>query len=192
MDSALSWIGTIAGWVGQFFPRLEIVTTTHGAVKWVKGSKVIALGPGWHWYWPFTTKFESYPTARQAVDLRSQTITTADDKTIIAGGLIIYEIKDIEAICAHTFDADETIADICLSAVHDVLCTKSWAEIRDAQRSGNLDRDLRVEVRKSLDSYGVRVLKMTLTDLAPCRVIKLLQSTSHDGLDKSPTSLQML
>jgi hypothetical protein len=40
---------------------------------------------------------------------------------------------------------------------------------------------LKREVRKSLDSYGIRVLKTMLTDLAPCRVLKLITSTSSDG-----------
>jgi regulator of protease activity HflC (stomatin/prohibitin superfamily) len=122
-----------------------------------------------------------YPIARQAVDLRTQTFVTSDDKSVAVGGLIVYEIKDIAAILAHTFDPEETIRDITASAIHDVCCQKSWEDLKQGQRSGSLDRELRREVAKGLDSYGVKVLKTTLTDLAPCRVLKLIQSTSKDG-----------
>lgn len=181
MESALAWIGAIAEWVGRFVPRWEIVQTTHGAIKFVRGSKVVALGAGLHWFWPVTTEFYTYPVARQAVDLRAQTLVTRDDRVIIVGGMVVFEINDLEAIFAHTFMPDETIRDISLSAIHDVCCQQTWDELKEAQRSGKLDRDLRREVKRSLDSYGVKVLKTTLTDLAPCRVLKLVQSTSKDG-----------
>jgi regulator of protease activity HflC (stomatin/prohibitin superfamily) len=181
MDSALAWIGQLAEWLGRFFPRWQIITKTHGGVKFVRGAKVVPLGPGIHWFWPLVTELLIYPTARQAVDLRSQTFVTADDKTIAVGGLIVYEVKDIAAILGHTFDPDETIRDITAAAIHDVCCVKRWDELREGLRSGSLDRELRKEAAKGLDGYGVRVLRTTLTDLAPARVLKVVQSMSKDG-----------
>jgi regulator of protease activity HflC (stomatin/prohibitin superfamily) len=180
MEGAFAWVGAAVEWFGRFFPRWVIVETTAGAVKFIKGSRVVALGPGLHWYWPATTEFTVYPTARQAVNLRTQTITTTDDKTIAVGGLIVYEIVDIEAIVARTYDPEETIRDIALSAIHDVVCKCAWDDLKVAQRNGELDRELRRETRKELDKYGVRILKTTLTDMAPCRVLKLMTSTSQD------------
>lgn len=181
MGGALEWISQIVGWVGQFIPRWVIVHTTHGAIKFVRGAKVVTLGAGWHLYWPLTTDFVTYPTARQAVDLRTQTFVTSDDRTIGVGGLIVYEIKDIAAILAHTFDPEVTIRDITASAIHDVCCRKTWDELKAGQRNGSLDRELRREASRGLERYGVKVLKTTLTDLAPCRVLKVIQSTSIDG-----------
>lgn len=179
--TGFEWISDAVGWVGQFIPRWRIVETTRGAVKFVRGSKVVVLGPGWHVYWPVMTLFEDYPTARQGVALRAQTLVTTDDKVIAVGGLIVYEIRDLEAIVAHTFDPDETIRDITLSAIHDVCCRKTWDELKAGQRSGRLDVELRQEAAKGLGSYGVKVLKVTLTDLAPCRVLKLIQTMAKEG-----------
>jgi regulator of protease activity HflC (stomatin/prohibitin superfamily) len=179
--NALDWIGQIADWLGRFFPRWVIVETTHGAVKWVKGSRVVALGPGVHWFWPITTEFLSYPIVRQTVDLRAQTLCTTDDKSIVVGGMIVYEIYDIEAIVARTFEPDDTIKDISLSAIHDVCCQKSWDELKEAQRTGALNRELKKEAARELDKFGVKVLKTTLTDMALCRVIKLMTSVAKDG-----------
>jgi regulator of protease activity HflC (stomatin/prohibitin superfamily) len=181
LDNALGWIGQVVEWIGRFITRGEIVNPVHGALKFVGGSKVVKLGPGIHWYWPARTEFHTYPVARQAVDLRAQTFVTEDDKTIAAGGLIVYEIEDLEAILAHTYDPDETIRDITLSAIHDVCCRLSWADLKSQQQRGTLDTKLRNEARRGLDGYGVRVLKVTLTDLAPCRVVKLLQSQQKQG-----------
>jgi regulator of protease activity HflC (stomatin/prohibitin superfamily) len=182
MDSALAWIGWIAQWIGQFIPRWVIVDTTHGAVKWIKGSRVVALGPGLHWYWPVTTNFNTYPTARQATDLRTQTLETEDGLTIVVGGIIVYEINDVEAILAHTYDPEQTIKDISLSAIHRVLVRKSYPAIKAEVRSGSLERDLKTEVKRELGRYGVKVIKVAITDLAKTRVYKLIQSTSQEGL----------
>jgi len=70
------------------------------------------------------------------------------------------------------------VKDIALSAVHDVCCRMSWHDLKDEQRRGTLDTKLKNEAKKSLEDYGVRVLKTMLTDLAPCRVVKLIQSMS--------------
>lgn len=174
MEGALAWISELVQWVGRFVPRWVIVDTTKGAVKFVRGRRVQALGPGLWWYWPATTNLTIYPTARQAVDLRTQTIVTKDDRSIAAGALIVYEIVDIEAIVARTYDPEETVRDVALSAVHDVLCQYTWGELREGVRTGAVDTALRQEAQRGLRTYGVKVLKMTLTDLAPCRVLKLL------------------
>lgn len=179
MAEAFAWIGQIFEWIGQFFPHLKIVPTTAAAIKFIRGSKVVPLGPGWHWYWPFTTMFVEYPVARQAVDLRAQTIVTRDDKTIVVGGLIVFEIVDIERCLAHTYDPEDTIKDISLSAIHDVVCQYTWEDLKEAQRNGKLNKKLREEVRRGLQPYGVRLIKATLTDLAICRVFKLMTQGDH-------------
>lgn len=181
MDSALAWVGQVAAWIGQWIPRWVIVTTTCAAVKFVKGHTVVSCAPGIHWYWPVTTIFLMHPTARQTVNLRAQTVMTSDGRTIVVGGMVVYEIADIQKILAHTYDPDETIKDIAMSSAHDVCCQLAWDDLREQQRNGALDRKLKVEARKDLDSYGVKVLKMTLTDLAPCRVLKIVNSMSQDA-----------
>lgn len=182
MESAFAWLGQIIDWFGQWIPRYEIVDTTHGAIKWVGGSKVVSLGPGQHWYWPIRTKFQQFPVARQAANLITQTLVTQDDKTIVVGGLIVFEIKNLEAILAHTYDPDQTIKDIALSAIHRVVIGRTWAQIKDDFKTGALERELKAEAKRELDRYGVKVLKATLTDLATAKVYKVVQSTSQDGI----------
>lgn len=181
MGDAFAWVGQIVTWFGAFVPRWVIIDTTYGAVKFVKGKKVVPLGPGIHWYWPATTLLQQYPTARQADDLRSQTLVTTDDKTIIVSGMIVYTVDDIAALLANTYQASQTVKDIALTVIHDVCCQLSWDELKAQQRSGALDKAMKEEARKALSPYGVRVLKAMLTDLAPARVLKLLQTTTADN-----------
>lgn len=181
MESAFAWIGQVVEWFGQFMPRWVIIDTTEGAVKFIRGSKVRALGPGIHWYWPATTKLVAVPVARQADDLRTQTMVTTDDKVIMVGGMIIHEVFDVIKLTAQTYDGPTTVKDITMTAIHDVCCRMTWEQLKDEQRKGTLDTKLKNAAKSMLEDYGVRVIKIMLTDLAPGRVHRVIQSTAIDG-----------
>lgn len=178
IDEAFGWLGRLVEWFGQFFPRWIILDTTEGAVKYRRGLAPVVLGPGIHWYWPATTKYTEYPTAFQADRLQSQTIVTTDDKTIIVGGMISYEVADILPLVSKTHSAITTVKNLALTSIHDVCCKMSWEELKGEQRRGTLDTKLRNAAKKLLEPYGVRVIDLVLVDLAPARVLKLMQSTS--------------
>lgn len=181
MGAAVEWIGWVVEWFGRFVPRRLILDTTEGAVKYVGGSNPVPLAAGIHWWWPWTTKISEWPTARQSLNLRTQTILTADHRTIAVGGIVVYEVADLVQLIAYTHHADMTVADIALTAVHDVCCRLSWDDLCEGQRRGTLDTKLKNETQKALGPFGVTVLKTMLTDLAPCRVLKVVNATSSDG-----------
>lgn len=180
MESAFAWLGAIFEWVGRWVPRIIIVDTIHQAVKFVWGKNIVPLGPGWYLWWPISTTVTLYPTARQACNLQAQTITTKDGKTVIVAGLLVYEITDIVAAVATTYEPEETAKAIVLAAVHDICTQYTWEELQSHIRDGKLAREMRAEAKKDLDKYGVRVFNLTLTDLAPCRVLKLVSSAATD------------
>jgi regulator of protease activity HflC (stomatin/prohibitin superfamily) len=182
VESALGWIGAIIEWIGQWIPRWIVLDTTQGAVKFVYGKRLIAQTGGIVCWWPAVTKLVTYPIARQANDLRAQTIVTKDGKPYIVGAMIVYEVEDLVKILGQTWDADDTIRDIALSVIHDVLVQYEAEPLMAAVRSGDLDKDLRHEARKGLAPYGIKVVKLTLTDLAPCAVYRLVGSMPSEGL----------
>jgi regulator of protease activity HflC (stomatin/prohibitin superfamily) len=178
MNGALEWIGQLIEWVGKFIPRWVIMDTTEGGVKFVCGKNAKGIGPGIHWYWPLVTTIVMYPTARQADNLRSQTMVTQDDRVIVVEGMIVYSVTDVLTLLSTSHSAATTIKDIALTAVHDVCCNMSLTELMSENRRGTLDTKLKNAAQKVLASYGVKVEKMMLIELAPCRVLKLIQTTS--------------
>lgn len=192
MDSALGWIGAIVEWFGRFLPRWVVVDTTHAWIKWVGGRfvwkrwrpgwdatlQVVTGGPSIVCWWPAVTEIKIYPVARQALDLRAQVVTLRDGKPVMVGGLITYRIFDITKALGNTWDIDETVRDTSLSAIHAVISRmESWDAIRTAEADGSLAKMLRTEARRVLETYGVRAIKLSLTDLAPTRVLKLSVSS---------------
>jgi regulator of protease activity HflC (stomatin/prohibitin superfamily) len=177
---AFAWIGQIFEWFGKFIPRWVIINRTEGGVKYVRGREVKVLAPGIHWYWPAITEIDTYPTARQADRLQTQTMSTTDDITIIVGGLLVYKVEDVGKLLPTTFEPSIAIKDIALTAVHDVCCEMDWATLKLEQRKGTLNTKLKNAAQKELADYGVKVIKLMLTDLAKCRVLKLSQSMSQE------------
>lgn len=180
MDSALAWVGYIADWIGKFFPRWNILDTTEGAIKYVRGSKIIVCGSGVHWHWPVTTTWVVFPTARQTDRLETQVMESKDGFTFQVAGTITYSVNDLQALVTTTHSPSATVIELAASAVHDICCDFDWKVLQDEQRKGTLKTKLKNEAQKQLIDYGVRVIKLQLTNLARTRVYKISQSTSQE------------
>ena len=180
MEAALAWIGKLAEWVGSFIPRWVILDTTEGAIKYVRGKRAVLCTPGIHWYWPATTTFVSYPTARQSDRLETQTMESKDGKAFIASGTLTYAIDDLMKLLPLTHSAMTTVIEIASTAMHDVLCAMDWNDLQDYQRRGTLKTQLKNVAQRELDEYGVRVIRFKLNSLARCRVYRISQSTSSE------------
>lgn len=178
MDAAFAWLGNIMTWFGDFIPKVVVLPTTDRAVKFVGGSRVVAMEPGFHVYWKFRTRWVQLPVVAQTLDLRPQKLVTADDKTVLIGSLVSYEINDITKALAETWNVDATIKDAVLRAGTRVVLAHDWEGLKNEARKGTLDTKLRGEAQKALEPYGVRVLEMSLTDLAPTKVYSLAQATN--------------
>lgn len=181
MDAALAWIGQIAAWVGQWIPRWIIMPVTHGGVKYVRGARVVTMGPGVHFYWPATTTIDNYPTATQTDNLPSQTIETEDDVSITVGGMVTYSVHDVAALLSQTHSGQKRIQAMTLAAIHRECCRMTWADLKREQRKGTLDTKLRNAAQKHLGDFGVTIEACQLTDLAKTRVYRVINSTQQDN-----------
>ena len=182
MDAAFAWLGQLAEWLGAFIPRWVILDTTQGAIKYVGGDRPVVCGPGVHFFWPARTTFVIYPTARQTDQLETQTMESSDGVTFVVSGLITYRVIDLAALLTTTHDAMVAIRDMAQAAVHDVCCAGTWTELQGKQRNRSvLKTELKNEAQRQLKDYGVEVIKLQLTSLARCRVIRLSQSTAQEG-----------
>jgi len=175
MNNALSWIGDLVAWIVQFIPKWIIIPTTHKTVKWVHGNKPIIMDSGIHWYWPLVTIIKSWPVVRQSRDLTAQVMTSTDGKTFSAGVVVTYTVPDLLTLLTLAWDPDEVVDEVSVAAIYDVLSVMSWEEI---QISTTLTKQLTKAIQALLKPYGVKIVRAALTELAPCRVIKLITSPS--------------
>lgn len=172
IDSALGWIGQLAHYLGSLVPRLLIVQSSHRAVKYVWGRTPLELGPGPHVYWPVATPVESCAVVRQVLDLPTQLLETADGRTVVASGVIEYEITDALAFLAETENGYDSIRLVATAAVRNLVMDSTREEL-GASDADVAERLLTSAVQEDLEPYGVRVLRARLSDFAAVRAVHL-------------------
>ena len=114
----------------SFIPRFTVVRKTDRGVKFVRGKKVKVLEPGLRWYWPLVTEIEVVNVQRQVLKLPVQTLYTSDEKTVIAGGVVVYSIEDIYKYLVENYDAEDSIAEVAAACLRDIVISKTVKEIQ--------------------------------------------------------------
>lgn len=181
METAFAWLGEIINWFGRWVPRLTIVNTTQGWIKFVKGHTIKSGGPGLVWHWPLITELKVFPIVRDSLQCKAQTITMPSGETALVEALVVYEVLEIEKLVAHTAEPFATIVDLTMGAVLYVMeDVADWEELRQLSqrqpraRDSELNRRLKDEVQRALTPYGVNVLTVMLQNKAKARVFKLV------------------
>jgi hypothetical protein len=179
MDGAFAWLNGIFQFFGRFFPDWMTFEPTQAGCKfvgqWRKPATVVYLPPGsFVIWWPARTVMRFYQIGRQTTDLRDQTLTTADDKTFSVGGVIVFEITDVIPLLTEVYQPDQTIQDICLGIMVEVLSGHTWNELKESYASGALTKQLTKEAREGLRRYGVKVIRLNISDLALCRTLRII------------------
>ncbi len=180
MEGALGWIGELARFIGQFFPRLEIVKKTHGGVAFVRGKNVKEIRPGLYVWWPFWTECMFYPIVRQSLNLPPQTLTTNDDVSVSVSGVVIYKVDDIVCALSSQWDLNETIRDISMAAMREFICSSHFKTVN--QNRKKMEEKWHKELQISLGAYGIEILDAKLTDFSRCRVLAVISSGQAEYL----------
>ena len=180
LDSALGWVGQVADWFGAFVPRWYILDVTEGAIKYVKGEPRYVEPGRVMWWWPATTKYVLYPVVRQTDRLETQTMVSRDGKTFVVSATITYSVSDLMLLIPTCHNPVTTIAELSMTAIHDVCADMEWSVLQDEQRRGTLKTKLRNAAQRQLKDYGVLVLELRLNSLATARVIRLLHTTGSE------------
>lgn len=180
--AAFEWIGQVFEAILKIFPRVFVIRATCGGVKWVWGSKVKALYPGIHIYFPLVTEVEVVVVARQTLAIPDQVLATKDGKKVVVKTLVVYKIADVvRAIGKMNWDVDTTINDMTQAAVVSVIATHTYDEIMCSIADKSLTKALTHEVRKELRQFGVHVTSCKLVDFADCKVYKLMTSQANSS-----------
>lgn len=203
LDGALGWIGDLVAWIARFIPKCVIVDSTKGAIKWVNPitfphlsleqegwrpvfcltwadsvQRVVQVGPGRHWYWPWTTQFEMHPTARQTRELPVQLVTLSDGVSIGVRAVVRCEVSDLKALVADTEDPVDTVRDEAGAAINDVMAELTHQEFLER----GFHRKLKGAVEAALRPYGVNVVRVKLLECAPARMYRVVQNPNTDGV----------
>jgi regulator of protease activity HflC (stomatin/prohibitin superfamily) len=170
VPAMMAWIGKFIDVVFIWCPRRFHVKATHGAVKFIR-AKAVECKPGCHWYWPWTSTVEEIATAEQTHNLPTQAIENNGTKPLAVSGVIVYKVTDTLAALSKSFEVDDTINDVGLTAIMEIVGPKTKAELKKALKSGSLTKQLTFMTRRRLKKYGIYVERCSLTDFTSCMPI---------------------
>jgi regulator of protease activity HflC (stomatin/prohibitin superfamily) len=173
MGEAFGWIADIIHWFASLIPRRCLVRKNYGGVKYVRGSKVKEMKPGIHWYWPFVTEIELFPTARQTQTLSAQALMTRDHQKTTVRGIVIYDIDNVQTALADNYDINDTIGDIAMSSIVESVTKRELDDLLLHVSNGVSD-EITAACREELSEYGVRVYRTKIVDCSSCLVINTL------------------
>lgn len=146
-----------------------MVRSTHSGVVFRFGRYPKLLKPGVRWVWPALDEYEIVPVERQTNNLPGQRLVTKDGRTILVSGIVVYSVVDVVALLTHTWDYEQTLVDHALAAVKDAVTRRSLAELSNKPRA--VDRRVTARLQSDLEPFGICVLRVTLSDMAPCLVV---------------------
>lgn len=191
METAFGWIGQIFGFILNLIPHIQLVNAVHEGVKfksgrfiipikcdngtWIpyldfKSRKIPALKwyrSGVHFYFPLVTECQVVPVKRQTTNLVVQNLLTKDSNRVSVSGILVFEVKDSVKLLTECWDYEDTIRDLCLTAIKKVVVSNNLEDLTDVK----MDKILTQQMRKELNPYGVAVIKMTLSDVVDCQMI---------------------
>lgn len=172
----LGWFSDLMQTFGNLFPRLTQINATHMAVKFTSG-RAKELPPGLHWYWPLVSEIIEIPVARQTVNLPTQALVTRDGKMVVVNGVVVYSIRSAYDAIVKNYDHEETLSDVAMTAIAEVVLGNTYEEMMEFIREGVLENELSKRARRRLKAFGFQVDRCALTDVTPCRVFRLFQES---------------
>jgi len=136
------------------------------------------LGPGFHWVIPFADRLVYENTVPRTSRVHSLATTTKDGKTVGLEAVITWRIKDLQKSLLEVNDLKDAIEDSCAGIIGTELSNALWEDILQ----GRMVEQLTAACRKNGWRWGVEIMRVQLTGVAPVKNIRLLLP-SHSGAD---------
>lgn len=131
--------------------------------------------PGLYFKIPFFDSIWRYTVITQSIDIPPQSVTTADGKNVVAKGIIRFSIVDIKTFLLTINQPADVLTDTTGGMIREIIENTRWDNIID------IDRKLTSEVGKFVKRWGIKVEKVTLTDLQIASSIRVIQDATHQS-----------
>ena len=130
------------------------------------------VGAGIAWHLPLEIDEIHCMNVRPAsMELDEQVLTTLDGKSIVVSVNLMWSIFDIKRCTLDVEDASETLSDLAVGDVQELVEDTEWDEIR----SKAFKRALKSSIQKQAREFGITVKRVKVANLALTKTIRLVQ-----------------
>ena len=168
----------LIGLIQQFFHELTplfIIDEWDQAVVLRNGKFRRVVRAGLYFKIPFFDSIWRYTVITQSIDIPPQSVTTADGKNVVVKGIIRFSVVDIKAFLLNITQPADVLTDTTGGMIREIIEDTEWSGLID------IDKKLTSEVGKFVKRWGIKVERVTLTDLQIANSIRIIQDATHQS-----------
>lgn len=154
----------------HWFQICTFVDEWDGGVLLRRGKYQRTVGPGIVWHLPMTIDeiflINVKPTA---LELAEQSVTTYDNIEIVCKGVIMWGVFDAKKALVDVESAEETLGDIAVGVIHEMVEDNEWEYIRSAE----FRTDMKKAIQKQARKWGISVTAAKFQDLTRARAYRV-------------------
>lgn len=137
------------------------------------GKYVKSVGPGLIVKIPFADKVWHSPVITQTIHLQPQTLTTLDEKGVVLKAIVRYHVDDIKEFSLNVMHASDVLVDTTQGVIRDTVESYNWEDLY------NISEFLENQVQDIVDNWGIKIEKITLTDLGIVKTYRIMSDTKQ-------------
>jgi len=172
----MQWLIQLIDKLFCWIPRIWLVSPDENGVRITLGSRYSPTPPGWYVYFPLLQECIKITVTPQVVDLRAQSVFTADHQDLCFGGGIMYRVDDSVKAILKVQDYDKSLYTLALGIVADYI---NKHDFKDCNVSGIQEAILK-GVRDAAAGWGLKIMRMYTTDFGTTRNIRILVDKTNN------------
>lgn len=172
--------------ISDFFRQFivwVIVEPWEQCIRTRAGKHVKRLKPGFHFRIPVLDQIHKKAARRRNTLINTQTLTTADGKTLVINASLGWSITDIQKLYETMDHPDDTLIQEAATVLADHVLGKNAAEIKPEA----MNKAVTDALRETFAGYGLGDVQVRVTDFAYIRAFRIMQ----DGRWSNSKSMQM-
>ena len=152
----------------EYITPFYIINTFEAGVVLRLGKYHRTVGQGLKWKWPLIESVLSTNTAITTMELRAQTLTTLDGKSIVISSIVKYKITDVKPFMLDIWDSIDVISDTTLGAIKEVVTATNYKDLT------GVEKKVIRKVKKQVADFGVEIINIVFADQGAIRSIRLI------------------
>jgi regulator of protease activity HflC (stomatin/prohibitin superfamily) len=135
--------------------------------------------PGLNFKIPFFDQILTTPVITQTVNLKPQTVTSEDEKSIVLTSIVRYHIHDVQRFLLGVMHANDVLVDTTQGIIRDMVEGCKWDDLYD------LGSVVTPEVNEQVNRWGITVEQISFPDLGQIVTYRVMT----DGKESTPPLL---
>ena len=157
----MNWLNRLAEWVRDFLPALWMLQPDEAGIITTLGKHVKRVGPGWYIRWALISEMQYLTVTPDTVDLREQSLVTADKVDVMVGGAFRRRVTDAEAAILKVANLDTSLATTALGVISRYVAKMNFGALVAGKRL--LEIELKKELQGEARGMGVEIMKVYIT-----------------------------